>query len=56
MMPLLKEITKKFLEFNKDRVCAINIKEEGIEEEVIKLSLNAGLERFFYLMLVFPNF
>lgn len=46
---------KKFLEFNKDRVCAINIKEEGIEEEVIKLSLNAGLERFFLFDVSFPQ-
>ena len=44
-----------FLKQNKDRFCAINIKEEGIEKDVIEMSLNLGLERFFLFDVNLPQ-
>ena len=38
---------RKFLKHNKNRLCAINIKEEGIEIEVIKICKELGLKKFF---------
>ena len=46
----------KFLKHNKERFCAINIKEEGIEEEVINLALDIGLKRFFLLTSISHKF
>tara|TARA_Y100001978_G_C23607595_1_gene391918 strand:+ start:394 stop:999 length:606 start_codon:yes stop_codon:yes gene_type:complete len=45
----------KFLEFNKNRLCAINIKEEGIEREVIQLSQSLGVKDFFLFDVNFPQ-
>ena len=46
---------KKFIGFNKNRFCAINIKEEGIEKEVIDLSISLGLKNFFIFDINFPQ-
>lgn len=46
---------QKFLKHNKQRFCAINIKEEGIEEEVINLALDIGLKRFFLFDVNLPQ-
>ncbi len=46
---------KKFIGLNKNRFCAINIKEEGIEKEVIDLSIDLGLENFFIFDVNFPQ-
>ena len=46
---------KKFLEHYKNRLCAINIKEDGIEEEVIDLSIKIGIENFFLFDVNFPQ-
>ena len=44
-----------FLKHNKDRFCAINIKEEGIEKKVIDLSLKIGLKNFFLFDVNLPQ-
>ena len=46
---------KNFLKHNKDRFCAINIKEEGIEKDVINLSLSLGLNSFFLFDVNLPQ-
>ena len=46
---------KNFLEKNKNRLCAINIKEEGIEREVIELSKEIGMKNFFLFDVSFPQ-
>ena len=54
--PFIKGVKlKKFLEHNKNRLCAINIKEDGIEKEVLELSIALGLERFFLFDVNFPQ-
>ena len=45
----------KFLENNKNRLCAINIKEDGIEERVLDLSIKIGIEQFFLFDVNFPQ-
>ena len=46
---------KNFLKHNKNRLCAINIKEDGIEKEVIDLSIDLGLKNFFLFDVNFPQ-
>ena len=46
---------KNFLKHNKERFCAINIKEEGIEKEVIDLSLSLGMNNFFLFDVNLPQ-
>ena len=45
----------KFLKHNKNRFCAINIKEDGIEKEVIELSIDLGVKSFFLFDVNFPQ-
>jgi len=43
------------LEISKDRLCAINVKEEGIEEKIIELSYAIGVKSFFLFDVNFPQ-
>ena len=54
--PFIKGVKlEKFLKTNKNRFCAINIKEDGIEKEVIELSIGLGLKDFFLFDVNFPQ-
>ena len=54
--PFIKGVKlKTFLEKNTDRLCAINIKEEGIERDVIEISKNLGVKNFFLFDVNFPQ-
>ena len=54
--PFIKGVKlKQFLEKNKNRLCAINIKEEGIEREVINISKTIGIKNFFLFDVNFPQ-
>jgi len=54
--PYIKGIRlKHFLEKNKHRFCAINIKEEGIEQDVIEMSMALGIKNFFLFDVNFPQ-
>ena len=48
MIHLLKVKLVKFLENNKNRLCAINIKEDGIEERVLDLSIKVSMFVFLF--------
>ncbi len=44
-----------FIQLNKDRFLAINVKEEGIEEDIIKAVLDIGKSDFFLFDVCFPQ-